>query len=388
MLASPRARGARPPPRPRLASRPAAAPARGARGRGGRRELARQAPARGTRSPRARAVELVAARGECEAAQIAVRAPHGLARALRRGGAAPGRARRALPLPVSLYRVATLALARGSGPDGEPGEWPDPLVPARDAYVRRGAARLPGGGRAGAAAGDLGRGLRPGGRGGRRLRGRRPALRDGERALAEVPVRAPRLAVRAAAHRRLRRRVRAPHPRRHARARAARRPGDRARARGGGAPAPRHAVRALRRPARRRRAPRAAARSTGRATTPRSAPVLDGTLVPGVRGAFAEVRIAAPVWDGPEEDLAATLRAWRRHFEERGWADRLWLYTLDEPGPDAAPRAPPPRPARARGGDPRLRDGRPAPRARRARWTTSRRTSRSSPDGAAARGGA
>jgi hypothetical protein len=59
-------------------------------------------------------------------------------------------------------------------------------------------------------------------------------------------------------------------------------------------------------------------------------PVLDGTLVPGVRGAFAEVRIAEAVWNGPERDLAATLRAWRVHFERRGWADRLWLYTLDE----------------------------------------------------------
>ena len=66
-------------------------------------------------------------------------------------------------------------------------------------------------------------------------------------------------------------------------------------------------------------------------------PVLDGTLVSGVRGGFAEVRIPARVWGGPELDLAATLRAWRRHFEERGWADRLWLYTLDEPGPAQLP---------------------------------------------------
>ncbi len=56
-----------------------------------------------------------------------------------------------------------------------------------------------------------------------------------------------------------------------------------------------------------------------------------------MRGGFAEVRIPARVWDGPELDLAATLRAWRRHFEERGWADRLWLYTLDEPGPAQLP---------------------------------------------------
>jgi hypothetical protein len=67
------------------------------------------------------------------------------------------------------------------------------------------------------------------------------------------------------------------------------------------------------------------------------APVLDGTLVPGVRGAFAEVRIPERVWNGPERDLAATLRAWRRHFAARGWADRLRLYTLDEAGPEQVP---------------------------------------------------
>jgi hypothetical protein len=67
------------------------------------------------------------------------------------------------------------------------------------------------------------------------------------------------------------------------------------------------------------------------------APVLDGTLVPGVRGAFAEVRIPERVWRGPEKDLAATLRAWRRHFVARGWADRLRLYTLDEAGPEQVP---------------------------------------------------
>jgi hypothetical protein len=66
-------------------------------------------------------------------------------------------------------------------------------------------------------------------------------------------------------------------------------------------------------------------------------PVLDGRLVPGVRGGFAEVRIAEKVWTGPEADLAATLRAWKRHFDGRGWSDRLWLYTLDEPTPAQIP---------------------------------------------------
>jgi hypothetical protein len=67
------------------------------------------------------------------------------------------------------------------------------------------------------------------------------------------------------------------------------------------------------------------------------APVLDGTLVPGVRGGFAEVRISGRVWDGPEPDLRATLRAWRAHFDAHGWSDRLRLYVLDEPSPAQLP---------------------------------------------------
>jgi hypothetical protein len=59
--------------------------------------------------------------------------------------------------------------------------------------------------------------------------------------------------------------------------------------------------------------------------------------VPGVRGAFAEVRIPGLVWSGPVEDLTATLRAWRRHFEAKGWGPRLRLYVLDEPGPADVP---------------------------------------------------
>src|SRR5689334_25448370 len=67
------------------------------------------------RAPRARSVDLVAARGECESAQVAVRSGRPLAAlgatasALRGGGAA---------IDVALYRVATVPLARPSGPDG------------------------------------------------------------------------------------------------------------------------------------------------------------------------------------------------------------------------------------------------------------------------------
>ncbi len=67
------------------------------------------------------------------------------------------------------------------------------------------------------------------------------------------------------------------------------------------------------------------------------APILDGTLVPGVRGTFADMRVTAQDWKGSEADLVALFRAWRSHFDARGWSDRLWLYTLDEPRPEQIP---------------------------------------------------
>ncbi len=282
-------------------------------------------------APAAHAIELVAARGECEAAQIGVRAPAGLA----------ALAAEAAPLgtgglvPLSLYRVATLRLPRPSGPDGEPGEWPDPLVPARDAYFGEPRRAFPVSvppGRLQAiwveacvpenAAAGLHTGV--------------VRLRDGARPLGEIPVRLrvwpfvlPRTGAFAAAFG-LPTRVGT---------RALGRPDDPQIARALAAAALRHRVTPY---------VLSADPPEGECTARRCAldwsrydaevaPILDGTLVPGVRGAFAEVRIAARVWDGPEEDLAATLRAWRRHFEERGWADRLRLYTLDEPGPAQLP---------------------------------------------------
>ena len=66
-------------------------------------------------------IKLAAAGGECVGAQIVVRGP---AKAL--SAAASGR------VPLDLYRVATITLSQPSGPDGETGEWPDALIPARD----------------------------------------------------------------------------------------------------------------------------------------------------------------------------------------------------------------------------------------------------------------
>ena len=283
--------------------------------------------------PAGRAVELVAARGECEAAQVAVRSAAGLA-ALS-ASADPLRGPGGSSLDVALYRVATLALPRPSGPDGAAGEWPDPLVPVRDPFfgearrafpVAVGPGRLqaiwvevcvPEGAPAGEHAGTV-------------------RLADGARAIAEVPVRVrvwpfaiPPTGGFAAAFG-LPTRVGT---------RALGRPGDPSLARALAAIALRHRVTPYVLSA---DPPDGACTRAGCGLDwsrydAEVGPVLDGALVPGVRGAFAEVRISGRVWDGPEADLAATLRAWRRHFDERGWSDRLRLYVLDEPSPAQLP---------------------------------------------------
>ncbi|ACL64790.1 conserved hypothetical protein [Anaeromyxobacter dehalogenans 2CP-1] len=283
--------------------------------------------------PPGRAVDLVAAQGECESAQVAVR-PRGVPVALAAEAAplAPDERRRGRRIPVALYRVATVRLARPSGPDGAAGEWPDPLVPARDPWFREARRAFP-------VEVPTGRlqaiwvevcvpaDAAPGGYAGV------VRLSDGGRRAAAVPVRLrvwpfaiPRTGTFAAPFG------------------LSTRLGTRAL----GVPDDPEVARALAAAALRHRVTPytlSADPPDGTCTAARCAldwtrydaevgPVLDGTLVPGVRGAFAEVRIAGRVWNGPEADLAATLRAWRTHFEARGWADRLWLYTLDEPRPD------------------------------------------------------
>ncbi|WP_242346891.1 DUF4091 domain-containing protein [Anaeromyxobacter terrae] len=281
--------------------------------------------------PQDREIALSAARGECESAQIAVRGARPIAALSAEAPplAGPG------ALPVTLYRVATLSLPRGSGPEGEPGEWPDPLVPVRDPFfgeprrafpVEVGARRLqaiwvevcvPGGAPAGEYRGEV-------------------RLRDGARALAAVPLRLrvwpftlPATGAFTAAFG-LPTRVGT---------RALGKPDDPELARALAAALQRHRISPY---------TLSADPPDGDCTARRCAldwsrfdaelgPVLDGTLVPGVKGTFAEVRIPAKVWDGPEADLAATLRAWKRHFDARGWSDRLWLYTLDEPRPEQFP---------------------------------------------------
>ncbi len=285
----------------------------------------------GDAPPRSRAIDLAAARGECESAQVAVRALRGMT-ALAADAAplrGPGE------IPIALYRVATIRLARASGPDGEAGEWPDPLVPVRDAFfgeprrafpVAVAPKRLqsiwvevcvPPGARAGDYRGAV-------------------RLHDGALAVGSVPV---RLRVRPISLPRTGRFTAAFGLPTRVGTRALGAPDDPAIARALAAAALRHRVSPFvlsADPPDGKCTARACALDWSRYDA-EVGPVLDGTLVPGVRGAFAEVRIAARVWNGPERDLEATLRAWRRHFQGKGWADRLWLYTLDEPRPDRIP---------------------------------------------------
>jgi hypothetical protein len=65
-------------------------------------------------------IKLAAAGGECVGAQIVVQGPVQQLKATASDG-------------ISLYRVATIDLKFPSGPEGETGEWPDALIPARDA---------------------------------------------------------------------------------------------------------------------------------------------------------------------------------------------------------------------------------------------------------------
>jgi hypothetical protein len=283
--------------------------------------------------PAGRAVDLVAARGECEAAQVAVRSARGLT-ALS-ASASPLRGARGPTLTVTLYRVATLSLTLPSGPDGEAGEWPDPLVPARDPFFGEARRAFPvavGAGRLQAiwvevcVPEDAAPGRHTG----------TLHLSDGARPLAVVPLDVrvwpfalPRTGTFAAAFG-LPTRVGT---------RSLGRPDDPILARALAAEALRYRVTPYvlsadppAGPCTARRCELDWARYDAEV-----GPVLDGTLVPGVRGAFAEVRIPGRVWDGPPDDLAATLRAWRAHFEARGWAERLRVYVLDEPAPDQLP---------------------------------------------------
>lgn len=275
--------------------------------------------------PRGGAIELAAARGECEAAQIAVRSDRAIGALTAEAAPLAGPA----PLPLTLYRVDTVELEAPSGPEGAAGAWPDPLVPVRDAFFDQPRRAFP----VAVPANRLQaiwvevcvpRAAAPG-----RYRGA-VRLADGTRRVGEVPVRLQvwpfalpatststvtfglptRLGTKALGE-----------------------PDDKVLARALAAALLRHRV-----------SPHGLSYDppNGRCSAARCdldwsaydaevGPILDGTLVPGVRGTFADLRVTERDWRAPEADQAALFRAWREHFRARGWEGALWLYTLDEP---------------------------------------------------------
>ena len=281
--------------------------------------------------PTGRSIDLAAARGECESAQIAIRPDRPLAALSVRAAPLDGPSR----IAPAIYRVATLDLALPSGPDGAAGTWPDPLVPERDPFFGEPRRAFPvpvPAGRLQAVWVELcvPESARPG-----RYRGA-ILLSDGGSELATVPVvldvwpfalpttgtfpvtfgLPTRLGTRALG-----------------------KLDDPLLARALAAAALRHRV-----------TPHGLSYDPppGRCTAARCeldfatydsemAPILDGTLEPGVRGTFADVRVTPRDWEGSSADLVALFRAWREHFTARGWSDRLWLYTLDEPKPKDIP---------------------------------------------------
>ncbi|HET9597553.1 MAG TPA: DUF4091 domain-containing protein [Anaeromyxobacteraceae bacterium] len=275
--------------------------------------------------PAGRRIALEAPRGACASAQVAVKPPARLtaftasAEPLRGGGG----------ITPALYRVATVPLARGSGPDGADGPWPDPLVPERDAFF--GEARrafpvevpadslqavwvelcVPRHAAAGLQRGEV-------------------RLANEGRTLARVPVALEVLPFALPARPSFT--VTMGLPTRTG-TKALGRPDDPEIARALAAAALRHGVSpyglSYDPPGGRCTAERC--ELDWRAYDAEVGPVLDGTLVPGVKGGFADLRVPWRDWTRPDADLAALFRAWRAHFEARGWSDRLWLYTLDEP---------------------------------------------------------
>jgi hypothetical protein len=281
--------------------------------------------------PAGSAIDLAAARGECESAQIAVRPARPVAALSASARALEGPSR----IAPALYREATVELSKPSGPEGAAGEWPDALVPERDPFFGEPRRAFPVAAPAGRTTAlwvelcvpdDAQPGLYRG----------QVRLTDGERPIGAVPI-----ALRVwpfALPRTGRVVVTFGLPTRTG-TRALGKPDDPVLARALAAAALRHRVSphglSFDPPSGLCTAERC--RLDWRAYDAEVAPVLDGTLVPGVRGLFADARISARDWKSSDADLAALFRAWREHFEARGWADRLWLYTLDEPKPSDLP---------------------------------------------------
>ena len=85
----------------------------------------------GVKLPMLQAAILSAARGECEATQLATSGP---VRNLR-VDASPLQGAKGATVSPSLYREGWIEVRTASNDDGETGLWPDALIPAKDAYA-------------------------------------------------------------------------------------------------------------------------------------------------------------------------------------------------------------------------------------------------------------
>jgi hypothetical protein len=269
-------------------------------------------------------IRLVAAGGECVGAQVVVRGP-----ALGLTVSARGK------VALDLYRVGNMFLEQPSGPDGATGEWPDPLIPARDTVSGEERRAFPvdvAGGRAQAIFVEA---CAPLGAGPSRASGAvKVSWRGGS---LEVP---------------LDLRVRGfDLPATPALATAFGFSGYSAvRGHGRGVDAARELTRAYDLVALRRgitlfggtQDPPAFKTDGGEVRIDWTsydeevAPFLDGTALPGgARWTAVELREPGKL---TREQRRSYRRQWQEHFRQRGWLDRLFRYVEDEPSPDAFPR--------------------------------------------------
>jgi Domain of unknown function (DUF4091) len=269
-------------------------------------------------------IRLAAAGGECVGAQVVVRGP-----AAGLTAAARGKAR------LDLYRVATIVLEHPSGPEGATGEWPDALIPARDAVYGEERSAFPVDVASSRAQAIFVEACVPRGAGPARLAGSvRLSWQGGS---ADVPVEV---------------RVRAfDLPATPALATAFGFSGySAAKGHGRNVDAARELTRAydliaLRRgitlfggtqdpPAFSKRGDDVRIDWTG--YDAEVAPFLDGTAIPGgARWTAVELREPAGLTRPQQRSWR---RQWQDHFRERGWLDRLFRYVEDEPAPAAFPR--------------------------------------------------
>jgi hypothetical protein len=269
-------------------------------------------------------IRLSAAGGECVGAQLAVRGPVSALSATARG-----------KLPLDLYRVGTIVLEHPSGPDGSTGEWPDALIPARDAVYGEVRKAFPVDVAAGRTQAIFVEACAPRGGGPARLSA--AVVLTWKHGKLEVPV---DLRVRAFDL-----------PSTPALATAFGFSGySAAKGHGRGVDAARELTRAYDLVALRRgitlfggtqdppsfRKDGDEVRIDWASYDAEVGPFLDGTALPnGARWTAVELREPAGL---SRAQLRSYRRQWQEHFRQRGWLDRLFRYVEDEPSPDAFPR--------------------------------------------------